>query len=40
MMYITLERIYAKTKNAALLDNAVGKGWITEEEKQKIIGTE
>lgn len=39
-MYVTLERIYDKTKNAALLDNAVGKGWITEEEKLQIIGTE
>lgn len=36
-MYITLERIYAKTKNATLLDNAIAKGWITEDEKQKII---
>lgn len=37
MMYITLERIYEKTKNAALLENAVTKGWITEDEKQRII---
>lgn len=37
MMYITLERIYAKTKNQSLLENAVTKGWITETEKQQII---
>lgn len=36
-MYITLQRIYAKTKNATVLDNAVTKGWITEDEKQRII---
>lgn len=38
-MYITLERIYSKTKNAALLDSAVAKGWITEDEKQQIMKT-
>lgn len=37
MMYITLERIYAKSKNATMLENAVSKGWITEDEKQQII---
>lgn len=37
-MYITLERIYRKTKSAVLLENAVAKGWITEAEKQQIIG--
>lgn len=40
IMYITLVRIYSKTRNMALLDNAVTKGWITETEKQQIMDAE
>lgn len=36
-MYATLERIYKNTHNESYLTAAVGKGWITEQEKQKII---
>ena len=36
-MYDTLKRIYKRTMNIKYLNNGVKKGWITEEEKEKII---
>ncbi len=38
-MYAALERIYRNTKNVTYLNNAVTKGWITEEQKTKIIAS-
>lgn len=39
IMYAALKRIYANTKNATYLTNAVKKGWITEAEKEQIIAS-
>jgi len=36
-MYETLKRLYNSTKNETLLTNAVKKGWITEEQKERIM---
>lgn len=37
-MYPTIERLYGEGRLSEMqLDNAVVKGWITEEEKQQII---
>ena len=36
-MYDTLKRIYRRTMNIKYLNNGVKKGWITEEEKERII---
>lgn len=36
-MIETLERIYKNTHNGSYLTAAVGKGWITEREKQEIM---
>lgn len=38
-MYNTLLRLYRNTGNKTLLENAVKKGWITEEEMEEIIKT-
>ena len=39
-MYPTIERLYkAGSLTLSQLDNAVLKGWITEMEKQQILGT-
>lgn len=38
-MYATLKRIYAKTQDEMYLTNAVGKGWITEEQKARIMAS-
>lgn len=36
-MYEALMRIYRNTKDETYLNNAVTKGWLTDEEKQQII---
>ena len=36
-MFDTLTRIYKKTKNKTYLENAVKKGWLTEEVKNEIL---
>lgn len=38
-MKATLTRIYRETGNEQYLTNAVGKKWITEEEKKEIMET-
>ena len=39
VMYGTLERLYSEGRLTEVgLNNAVGKGWITEEEKNTILG--
>lgn len=38
-MYAALKRIYENTQNTTYLVNAVKKGWITEEEKERIIAS-
>ena len=37
-MYETIKRLYAKTGNAAVVEKAVTKGWITEDEGKRIVG--
>ena len=39
-MYNTILRLYQKTGNEAVVNNAVLKGWITEEDARTILGTE
>ena len=36
-MYETIKRLYAKTSNTAIVDKAVKKGWITQEQGEEII---
>lgn len=36
-MFETMKRIYKKTKDVSLLEKAVKKEWITEEEKKEIM---
>lgn len=36
-MYETIKRLYSKTKNTAVVEKALAKGWITEEEKNAIL---
>lgn len=36
-MFETMKRIYKKTKDVTLLEKAVKKRWITEEEKKEIM---
>lgn len=38
-MFEAMKRIYANTKNVTYLTNAVAKGWITEDQKAKIIAS-
>lgn len=38
-MYASMSRIWKKTHNEELLTKAVAKGWITEEEKAKIVAS-
>ena len=37
-MFETIKRLYAKTGNTAVVDRAVKKGWITEEDYKRIVG--
>ena len=37
-MFETIKRLYAKTGNKVLVENAVKKGWITAEQYKKITG--
>lgn len=37
-MFETIKRLYAKTGNVTLVENAVKKGWITEEQFNEITG--
>ena len=37
-MFETIKRLYAKTGNTALVENAVKKGWITREQYKEITG--
>ena len=37
-MFETIKRLYAKTKDAAVVANAVKKGWITAEQYTEITG--
>lgn len=37
-MYDTIKRLYTKTGNTAVVDRAVKKGWITEDEGKRIVG--
>lgn len=39
-MFETIKRLYAKTGNEVLVENAVKKGWITPEEYAEIVGKE
>lgn len=36
-MFETIRRLYDKTKNVEVLDKAVAKGWISEDEKAEIL---
>lgn len=36
-MFYTIKRIYGNTKDAAVVEKALEKGWITEEEKETIL---
>lgn len=37
-MFETIKRLYAKTGNKTLVENALKKGWITEEQYKEITG--
>ena len=37
-MYETIKRLYARTGNTAVVDRAVKKGWITEDDYKRIVG--
>lgn len=37
-MYETIKRLYAKTGNAAVVEKAVKKGWITQYDYKRIVG--
>lgn len=37
-MFATIKRLYAKTGDKTLVENAVKKGWITEEQYKVIVG--
>ena len=37
-MFETIKRLYAKTGNTALVENAVKKGWVTEAQYKEITG--
>ena len=37
-MFETIKRLYSKTGNVTLVENAVKKGWITEEQYKEITG--
>lgn len=37
-MFETIKRLYAKTGNKTLVENAVKKGWITEAQYTEITG--
>ena len=37
-MYATIKRLYAKTGDKTLVENAVKKGWITKEQYKEIVG--
>ena len=37
-MYETIKRLYARTGITAVVDKAVKKGWITEDEGKRIVG--
>lgn len=36
-MFEAIKRLYAKTGNTAIVDKAVKKGWITQEQREEII---
>ena len=38
-MFETIKRLYAKTGNTAIVDKAVKKGWITQEQGEEITKT-
>ena len=37
-MFNTIKRLYTKTQDKTLVENAVKKGWITAEQYEEIIG--
>lgn len=37
-MFETIKRLYVKTGNATLVENAVKKGWITKDQYKEITG--
>ena len=37
-MYNTIKRLYEKTGNKVIVENAVKKGWLTEIEAKSILG--
>ena len=37
-MFETIKRLYAKTGNVELVENAVKKGWVTETQYKEITG--
>lgn len=37
-MFNTIKRLYEKTGNKEIVDNALSKGWITEDQRDLIIG--
>ena len=39
-MYATIKRLYTKTGDQGLVENAVKKGWITAEQYKEITGEE
>lgn len=39
-MYATIKRLYAKTGDKSLVENAVKKDWITPEQYAEIVGEE
>lgn len=38
-MFETIKRLYAKSRNEAIVANAVAKGWITNEQYTEIVGS-
>lgn len=36
-MFESIKRIYAKTKNNEVVENAVKKGWLTQEQANEIV---
>lgn len=39
-MYASIRRIYIKTRNKDYVESAYNKGWITEEQRDKILAIE
>lgn len=38
-MFATIKRLYEKTGDAALVEKALGRGWITAAQRDALLGT-